>query len=69
MAVVGGQRSFVGLDAKRCHTFPIRVRVEAAIRYINIDLGRDRKRNSGEPIGTRTSNNNQIEPEHNNQST
>ena len=67
MAVVGGLRSLVGLEAERRHTFRVCIRVESGIRYINTDLGRDRKRNRGEPISARTSNNNQIEPEHNHQ--
>jgi hypothetical protein len=67
MAVVGSYRAFVGLEAKRRHTFHIRIRVEARIWYINVDLACDRKRNSGKPIGARTSSNNHVEREHNDQ--
>jgi hypothetical protein len=65
--VVGGLRSFVGLEAKAGHTLPVRVRVKPGIRYINIDLGRHRKRNGRKPIGTRTSNDDKIEREQNDQ--
>jgi hypothetical protein len=65
LAVVGSLRSFVGLEAKGRHTFHIRIRVKPGIGYINIDLGRDRKWNGGKPIAARTSNENKIEPEQN----
>ena len=65
LAVVGSLRSFVGLEAKGRHALRVRIRVKPGIGNINIDLGRDRKWNRGKPIGARTSNDNKIEPEQN----
>ena len=58
MAVVGDQRSFVALGGKHRQPLLIRIRVEPDIRNINTQLGRDRKRLSGEAIDARTSDDN-----------